>query len=139
MKTFIKTLSEGRARLKELGITNVNSFKSINQMQAAIDGAGKAPSVTIPKAVVAAPVVSTISGLKAAAASIKDPSLKVDALARVEAQALSDMNAEKDFAKKTELASELMRAQKNTAYARLAEATLSPQAAKARRFTEMID
>jgi hypothetical protein len=141
--TFFKSLKDGFSALAKLGISGHGM--NLKQMAVTYDEQLKRnKTASTPTTETTTSVKSpsaSLDELKAAAKSISDPSLRVDALERVQAKCLSDFNAvdSGNFQAKTDASRELQKAQTNVAYAKLAESTFNPAAAKARRFAELID
>jgi hypothetical protein len=137
--TFFKNLKSGFDALAKLGISGHGM--NLKQMTVSYNEQLKrnATPATETTTSVMSPSAS-LDELKAAAKSISDPSLRVDALERVQAKCLADFNAvdSGNFQAKTDASRELQKAQTNMAYAKLAESTFNPAAAKARRFAELI-
>ena len=118
---------------------------SIHEMQKAVNAAekGKKPAALTPKPnrpksdqnPIVAP--NDIQSIKAAAKAERDPSKKADLLGKLSARLLSDMEAEKDAVKQTDLRREYQTAEKQRAYALLADRTASPNNARVRKLVDM--
>jgi hypothetical protein len=134
-KILIRTLKQGREELAKRGIDA--KAMSIRDMQAAINQADKAPKLAVKLPAIATPAVDALESLKAAAKAERNPTAKANLLQDLSDKLLTKLNSENDAVKATDLRRELQAAQKAQAYALLAERSVDPKAARARRLIDL--
>jgi hypothetical protein len=139
-KPFFKTLAEGRKRLAEINVDPAGM--TLREMSVTYQQQLKrnvtASKSDAPKASTA-PKTNKLDDLKAAAKADRNPTTKIEKLEALRAAQLEALNSEKDLVKATDLRREFQRTDKSIALARLAEESLTPGAAKARRYMSQID
>jgi len=135
----IKTIREANDYLASVGEKR-HVFKNLKSAQVTVEQVRKriaAKTVTLPAAVAPKAALTTVGELKAAIFAEKNPGARIDMLESLRSHLVTAISANKaDMVRGTELRRELQRIEKQAAYERMAEATESPAAAKARRIRE---
>jgi hypothetical protein len=155
----IKTIKQATDRLKALGYKTGTHFQTLDEALAVVARAEAKAGNQFPKPVrdphnpkpitpkpnrdPVHPKPSTpkaeddsIDALKAAAKAERDPSAKVELLQKLSDRLLSDLNAESDPVKATDIRREWQNSEKNRAYALLAERAANPKAEKIRKYVD---
>lgn len=138
MSQIITSIKQANDWLASVGEKR-HVFKSLKSAQVTVaqtEARTAAKTVTSPNTVAPKAVV-TVGELKAAISAEKNPGARIDMLESLRSHLVTAISANKaDMVRGTELRRELQRIEKQAAYERMAEATESPAAAKARRIRE---
>jgi len=135
-KVFFKNLREGRKALADLGVNP--GYMSLKEMAVTYEQELKRRASTSAPAKVATTTaaVDPIEALSAAAKAERNPTVKADMLGDLSQRLLTKLNATTDAVKQTNIRREWQNAEKARAYALLAERSVDPKAARARRLLD---